>query len=129
MLTSSKYHYYYKGIINTLFNYFYLFILQEKEDEAPQEESFYTAPEDESVDHGKDKRFLIKNIKLKEQKTYEISVSGFAYLSDVLLLLLLLLFIFRIVTNIQQINTYLVGYNSWSFYLSIIAVTYDPNIR
>ncbi len=41
--------------------------------------------------------------------------------------LLLLLFIFRIVTDIQQINTYLVGYNSWSFHLSNIAVTYDLN--
>ncbi len=41
--------------------------------------------------------------------------------------LLLLFFIFRIVTDIQQIYTYLVGYNSWSFHLSIIAVTYDLN--
>ncbi len=40
---------------------------------------------------------------------------------------LLLLFIFRIVTDIQQINTYFAGYNSWSFHLSNIAVTYDLN--
>ncbi len=41
--------------------------------------------------------------------------------------LLLLLFIFRIVTDIQHINTYFPGYNSWSFHLSNIAVTYDLN--
>ena len=29
--------------------------------------------------------------------------------------------------NIQQINTYLVGYNSWSFHLSNIDVPYDLN--
>ena len=40
---------------------------------------------------------------------------------------LLLLFMFRIVKDIQHINTYLVGYNSWSFHLSNIAVTYDLN--
>ena len=36
--------------------------------------------------------------------------------------------IFPIVTDIQHINTYFAGYNSWSFHLSnIIAVTYDLN--
>ncbi len=43
------------------------------------------------------------------------------------LLSLLLLFIFRIVTDIQHINAYFAGYYSWSFHLGNIAVTYDLN--
>ena len=46
---------------------------------------------------------------------------------QLVVLSLLLLFIFRIVTDIQHINTYFAGYNSWSFHLSNIAVTYDLN--
>ena len=45
----------------------------------------------------------------------------------VVVVVVVVVVIFRIVTDIQQINTYLVGYNSWSFHLSIIAVTYHLN--
>ncbi len=42
-------------------------------------------------------------------------------------MLLLLVVIFQIVTEIQEINTYFMEYNSWSFHLSYITETYDLN--
>ncbi len=65
-----------------------------------------------------------KNVVVKGSLLYHISQCVQIGAANIQTWVKLLLFIFRVVADIQQLNTNFMGHNSWSFYLSYIVVTY-----